>query len=545
MSRKAILAGVAALTVGAAILLPMPAQSSAPAQPPSMPPFGKDYIVPPHGTPETKMPWDVTPRGSTTYKRGLYDVHVFVVATDDGPAPWDEAEARRQVGLVDDFFNDESNGLFRLRLGSFGVLPPYPGRLCGVPDALAHAEPEVEAIQVAPDATDALPVVVGAWPDSCFAAGMAWLGAPGTWLGINSEWGLSNLKTFIHEIGHNFGLLHSGAVPRVVTGDPWPSLSSVPTEEEYGDGSDIMGRGGQWACSYAACIWNTNGMNGHNRNILGAVSPDQISFAAMPQTEDDSMVVTLTSEESGAPGVQLVYLPWKNRSMFVLEYRPALGRDRHLDDQNGPRAGVHVRLVGARISAGPPPYPEQSRELTDSVAFPSAPWEGEAHINIPIGFRPGQSVTLPDGTKVEVLSAAGSQASVRVTRPADTSPPTMSTPRIQYARGACTRYPCTVPASVAKKGKYRLWIAHGAFADDQWVASAVATVNGVETLVDERPSPDGTDEEGPLSHDSRDWGAWRTYAPGSYTVTYTYRDLSGNEGTSSYQVVLPKPKPRR
>lgn len=545
MSRTAIVAGVAALTVGAAVLLPMPAQSSAPLQPPSFPPLAKDYAVPAPGTPKTKMPWDVKPRGSTTYKRGLYDIHVFVVATEDGPEPWDEAEARQQVSLVDDFFNDVTNGLFRVRLASFGVLPPYPGRLCGVPDAMAHAAPEVEAIQVAPDATDALPVIVGRWPDSCFAAGMAWAGSPGTWLGINPEWGRYNLKTFVHEIGHNFGLVHAGAVPRTFTDDPWPSLSSVPTEEEYGDGSDVMGRGGQSACDYASCTFNMSGMNGHNRNILGAVSPDRISSAAMTQAGDDSEVFTLASEESGQPGVQLLYLPWRNRSMFSVEYRAALGRDRHIDDEYGPGAGVHVRLLGSRISEGPAPYPEQSRELTDSVAFPSATWAGEEYINIPIGFKSGQSALLPDGTMVEILSAAGSEASVRVSRPADTTPPSMGVPRIGYAGGACTRYPCTVPASVGKKGKYRVLVDFGSYDDDQWVAFARVDINGAGVMEYQRPEPDGTDEATPLTSGARDWGMWKTYGPGTLNVTYTYRDLAGNEGTSTYQVVLPKPKARR
>ena len=543
MSRRSVIAGAAAVTVGAAVLLPLPAQSSTPVAPPSTPSLVRDYLVPPPDMPKTRMPWEVNPRGSTTYKRGLYDVHVLVVATDDGPPPWDEAEARRQVEQMDRWYSSETSGNFRFRLAGLHVLPQYPGSLCGVDDALAHAGPEIAALTRTPEAIDVLPVVVGASAAPCPAAGEAYLGAPGAWVSVDRIYSSRAAKVLHHEIGHNLGLLHSAATPTVFTGDPWPASGPPSAEEEYGDASDIMGFGGQWACDYTQCIFNRSGLHGHNRNILGGVAPEQISFASMPQAADDSQVISLTSEESGEAGVQLVYLPWKNRSMFMLEYRPALGQDRYIADEYGPGAGVHVRLVGARVSAGPPPYPEQSLESAGTVAFPAGRPAGEGW-STPIGFKPGQSVTLPDGTKVEVLSAAGNQASVRVTRPADTSPPAMSTPRIEYSAGACTRYPCTVPASVAKKGKYRLWIAYGAFSDDQWVASAVATVNGVETLVDERPTPDGTDEEGPLSHDSRDWGAWRTYAPGSYTVTYTYRDLSGNEGTSSYQVVLPKPKKR-
>lgn len=544
MSRTAIVSGVAALTVGVAVLLPVPAQSSSPVQPPSTPSLTKDYIIPPPGTPKTRMPWDVAPRGSTTYKQGLYDVHVLVAATDQGPPPWDEVEARRQIEQMDRWYASETSGTFRFRLAGLHVLPEYPGSLCGVDDALAHAEPEIAALARTPEAIDVLPVVVGFASAECPAAGEAYVGAPGAWVSVDRDYPSRAAKVLYHEIGHNLGLLHSAAVPTVFTGDPWPASGPPSAQEEYGDGSDIMGWGGQWACDYTQCTFNASGLHGHNRNILGGVAPDRISFAAMPSTSDDSQLVAMTAEESGEAGVQLVYLPWKNRSMFMLEYRPALGQDRHIADEYGPGAGVHVRLVGSRVSAGPPPYPEQSLESAGTVAFPSGRLPGEGW-HTPIGFNAGQSVTLPDGSKVEVLSAAGSQATVRVTRPADTTPPTMSTPRIEYVGGACTRYPCTVPATVAKKGKYRLWIAYGAFSDDQWVASVSVTVNGVETLVDARPTPDGTDEEGPLSHGSRDWGAWRTYSPGTYTVTYSYRDLSGNEGTSSYQLVLPKPKAKR
>ena len=88
-------------------------------------------------------------------------------------------------------------------------------------------------------------------------------------------------------------------------------------------------------------------------------------------------------------------------------------------------------------------------------------------------------------------------------------------------------------------------LSRGARTDDQWVAFATAVVNNVATLATVRPEPDGSDEAGPMSQGSRDWAAWRTYSPGTYTITYSYRDLSGNEATSSYQVVLPKPKNQR
>lgn len=545
MSRTAIVAGVAALTVGAAVLLPLPAQSSAPVQPPRMPSFAGDVVIPPEGTPKTRMPRYVHEHGSITYKQGIYDVHILVVATDDGPAPWDEAEARRRVEQMDAWFAEQTRGLFRFRLGGYQMLPPYPGQLCGLKPAMEHAALEVRDIRPSSGATDALPVVVALWPEDCWAAGQANLGSPGTWVSEDAAWPDRTDAVLVHEVGHNLGLEHSGSVdPDAGVANPW-SAGGMPKVIEYGDGTDVMGSGSQWRWNGVSYSHRPSGLHAHNMNLLGVLDADEIGMVSMP-AEETSVTLDLVPVTTPGSGMRAVYLPWFNRSKFFVEYRTASGSDGWLDVEGGAGSGVVVRLVDTDLSTGPEPYP---KDTTETVYFGTIAWPMATPVRqdyfIPVGMKQGGTTRLTEGTTVEVLSADTQRATVRITRPADTTPPVMSTPRIEYAGGACTRYPCKLPVTASKKGKYRLWLTYGGFTDDQWVSSVTATVNGAEALADERPSPDGTDEEGPMSPGSRYWGAWRTYAPGNYTVTYTYMDLSGNEGTSSYQIVLPKPKSRR
>lgn len=542
--RQVAIVGVAVFAVGAAVLVPMPAQSSTPMTPPPVPSFAGDFIIPPEGTPRTKLPRFIHSHGSTTYRQGLYDVHILVAASDDGPAPWDETAARRHIEEMDAWSLAQTAGNYRFRLGSFQTLPAYPGSLCGVDAALRHAEPELAALTVSPGATDALPVIVAPLRGDCGAAGQALLGSPGAWVGSSRAVPGYDLVTLIHEIFHNLGLEHAGAVePGAQLAQPWPN-GVMPPISEYGDASDVMGSP-QWICTVGPCKPIASGLSAHHRNVLGTVPTDEIAYVPMA-TGEQTTTLDIVSVTGAAPGTRVAYLPWLNRSKFSIEYRPATGSDSRLDGPYGPGSGLQVRLVDTDLASGPEPYPvdDDTTIYYGTVALPAGRIPGEFW-SIPLGFKVGGQTTLPDGTRVRVLSADPGGARISVTRPPDTSAPTMSMPRIEYSGGKCTRYPCTVPASAIRNGTYRIFVNFGVFDDDQWVASISASVNGVETFIDDRPTPDGTDEETSMSPGSGYWGDWRTYRPGRYTIVYAYTDLAGNTGTSTYLLTLPKPKKKR
>lgn len=532
---------IAVAAVLGATVVSVPVRSSEMPTPPRLPSFANDYLNAPVGATRTRLPRAVGVQGSTSFKAGVYDVHILVASTDDGAYPWDEAEARRQVEAMDAWYADQTKGGFRFRFAGFKILPSYPGRLCGVQDAQAHAKPEIDALRPTAGATDVLPVVVAVWPNNCEYAGQAWRGMPVAWVSVDRQYPSTASATLWHEIGHNLGLGHAAAIVLGNPADPWPT-GAKPEIAEYGDAADMMGWGGQWACTWETCTFNTSGLHAHHRNLLRPLSPEEITYVPMASGTSDGTLIELVDDESGAAGYQVAYLPWRNTSKFFIEFRGAVGRDSHIGDEYGPGSGVQVRLVGSDTDTSPIPYPLQDYGK-GSVAFPVAgpPAEGW---NTQLGFKAGQGTLLPDGTRVEVVSILPDRASVRVTRPADLTAPTMSTPRIEYANGACTRYPCTLPATAAKAGKYRLFLALGSFDDDQWVASLSAKVNGSEVTADVRPTPDGTDEDTVFSPGARNWGVWKTYGPGTYSIEYTYRDLAGNTGTSTYRIILPKPKKR-
>lgn len=490
----------------------------------------------------TRLPSSVQERGSTSYRPGTFDVHILVVPTDEGPAPWDRGLAERYVTGLDAWYAAATDGRYRFRLAKFHTLPAYKGYLCGVHGAFDHAKDALKAIKPGRGATDALPVIVNLAPDfpgpGCDMDGQAFQGSPGAWMRAFPEYKANDATTFAHEIGHNFGLAHSSA-PEPDSGDEWLEGKVDPYVWEYADSGDVMGVGGHWQCDERGwrCTFMIGGLHGHNRNLLGVLKPRVISHVPMPSRVEESVDIELVAAQSGESGKQVAYLPWRQMSKFMIEYRPAAGLDQYVGESHGTGAGVHVRMIGDRFDDYVA-YPGLWNPIGTVAVAAGAPrgFPVFTYPTVPTAFGVGQSTRLPDGTRITVLSMTPTRAIVRVARPADTDAPVMQKPLIESAAGVCKKFPCRIPQNASQDGVYPVWISTGRFLDEQWVSSASITINGKPFVTVKRAMPDGTDEESPLQRYEEGWGRIAPLKAGSHTVRYTYRDLSGNVGSSSYRL---------
>lgn len=330
-----------------------------------------------------------------------------------------------------------------------------------------------------------------------------------------------DITVFAHELGHNLGLEHSNNYGLS------PSWSSTPAITEYGDQVDIMGGGGAWECRFGPCTFIVAGLHAHNRNLLGALDDASISWAAQSVEEFDIAPV------GSATGTTAVYLPWLGRSKFVIDYT-ASSPGSAQDAEQGTGPGVYVRLVDSRTDRGPEPY----TALKGTGAFAARPsWISGRFI---LGFEPGQRVSLPDGSFVEVLSTTPSLARVRVTRPADVTPPEIDALGIS----GCSTDPCRLPAGSALWGprgaEYVMETSSSAqITDDVWVASASLTIND-EVVASSESVPNGRDAGSAQEVGS---ALARPVGPGTYSLLLQATDLAGNSSQASTTVIAPKAKP--
>ncbi len=199
-------------------------------------------------------------------------------------------------------------------------------------------------------------------------------GTPAVW--IPSDWLFDGLKFIAHEMGHAYGWMHSG--PSEAQGD-----------SDYGSVYDVMSAG--------QGVEYPSGLNTFELPVetlaINKLAAGWFTEARVASYTGGKRTITLQATESPPPtGFLLATIPAGNAGeYYALEARRRVGYDGNL-----PGDGIIVHLAG-----GPRPLfydADHDYDTTDT----------EARIDA------GESLVLPNGVRVTVMSFAGTAFTVRL-----------------------------------------------------------------------------------------------------------------------------------
>jgi hypothetical protein len=307
---------------------------------------------------------------------------------------------------LDSYYLEQTYGQIGFSGGSFPpVNIPDQASQCGGLDLTRWASKAEAAVGVTDAAFQHIVFVFPTVP-ACDFVGVAEIGGKHVW--VNGDF---SVRVLAHELGHNLGLAHAGAIQCTNAGSPAPMGDACSAEGlEYEDPFDAMGRSDS-----GNGIRAVRQMSMEHKLALHVVPTSAVKVVGVSGTYRLAPMETLTGS------VEVLRIPKVGGGSYFVEYRQPIG---YFDSQPPAFAGVYVRTESPEIVGDPGNLNFADTALIDMHPTSGAATAAWSDAAFDVGEVFSDSLY---GIQIQDVAQDASGATLQVTMPRDTVAPSALT----------------------------------------------------------------------------------------------------------------------